>query len=564
MLDRNPRVEGTVFFTATRNAGAHAMPPHDELARHLPIFTVHQRDIGDRFPAHLGRILHEPDADFANAFENGTYRQDRSFVRQVAKAITEPGRSPFVLLGNQQKGYELCLHHVDAVLGGDPSAKAVIIVEGPPGSGKSVLAAQLWAHLATDERVTGNVVLTTTSAAQRTNWSYLFENVSGELAARGIVKPATSYNPGITAQWVKDQRELGRRIDPSTWKENLALYSLLGGRDRCPENCFDVSIVDEAHALVDPTKPGTPLAMGVVMQAGPQAWHIIRSSRISVFLLDGDQSFRDVETTTANRIEELAGDLSITRVERLNLAGAQFRCSGSSEYMSWLDELLGLDSGRNAETSWHSDRGGPFRFEIVEDPAGLDERLSIERQRGASVRLAASFARKWRTQRSTAPWDEPAQEQDFSIDYTRGGTVHRWVRPWNYAPAQDYTLFIQAPPGSRMAQDPLAEVGCPYVLRGFDYDYLGVLWFGDLVWRGEWRVDVNHVHETAWAKTRAAAKREAGQGPATQELIRRLQRGYRILLSRAIRGVFVWFEDEATRLHVTSELRPESRKRHMR
>ncbi len=63
-----------------------------------------------------------------------------------------------------------------------------------------------------------------------------------------------------------------------------------------------MSIVDEAHALVDPTVPGTPLALGYVMQAGPQAWHIMRASRISVFLLDGDQSFRDVETTTTKLI----------------------------------------------------------------------------------------------------------------------------------------------------------------------------------------------------------------------------------------------------------------------
>ena len=34
--------------------------------------------------------------------------------------------------------------------------------------------------------------------------------------------------------------------------------------------------------------------------------------------------------------------------------------------------------------------------------------------------------------------------------------------------------------------DPLCEVGCPYVVRGFDYDYVGVLWLSDLVWRGRW------------------------------------------------------------------------------
>ena len=35
-------------------------------------------------------------------------------------------------------------------------------------------------------------------------------------------------------------------------------------------------------------------------------------------------------------------------------------------------------------------------------------------------------------------------------------------------------------------------------------------------------------------------------------LTRQLQRGYRILLSRALRGVNIWFEDEETREHMRS------------
>jgi predicted RNase H-like HicB family nuclease len=33
-----------------------------------------------------------------------------------------------------------------------------------------------------------------------------------------------------------------------------------------------------------------------------------------------------------------------------------------------------------------------------------------------------------------------------------------------------------------MHTDPLCEVGCPYAVRGFDFDYLGLLWLGDLLW----------------------------------------------------------------------------------
>ena len=87
--------------------------------------------------------------------------------------------------------------------------------------------------------------------------------------------------------------------------------------------------------------------------------------------------------------------------------------------------------------------------------------------------------------------------QDFCEPYVEDGENRLWSRVWNFVPqnGNDYTAFIRAAPGSRMADDPLCEVGCPYAVRGFDYDYVGVLWLEDLVWRnGRW--EVNHQPST--------------------------------------------------------------------
>jgi hypothetical protein len=554
------QVSGCVFFTFASAAAAYSEDPHGSLVAEFPVFTRNQEDVTRRFPGYLATRLAVPDPEFARRFNHGAYRQDRGFVRQVATAIAQPKSSPFVLLDEQRAGFEKCMKHVERVLKpaktsakSKQDSKSVIIIEGPPGSGKSVVAAHLWAQLAADERIDGNVVLTTTSSAQRSNWEGLFEIASGKRAARGIVVGANQYNPGLSPTWVKSERASGRKTTVADWRRNLKQFASAGRKPRCADDMFAVSIVDEAHGLIDPTVPGKEGVppSGWTMHAGPQAWHVIRSSRVSVFLMDSEQSYRDNETTSRASIESFAKEFGVDNLEVVSLAGAQFRCGGSAEYMAWLDACLGLAPIAKAPKSWRKAHGGPFEFDLVEDPAQLEARLRTHLAEGHTARLLASYARPWMTQKLSKPHAAPQASQDFQLVYERAGEVQTWSRIWNYAPEQDYTLFVQAPPGSYMADDPLGEVGCPYVVRGFDFDYVGVLWLSDLVWRNDrWVANHAHIHESAWKKTRSGARKENGGGAVTDELVRRLQRGYRILLSRAIRGAYLWCEDAETRAHV--------------
>lgn len=558
VVDQGATVSGCVFFTNRADLGPYIAAPHDMLVADYPVFNQQDIIVTHRLPGFLAQQLAWPSQAFAEAFAAGEYVQDRNFVIQVAKSIQESQETAFVLLDEQRKGFELCMSTIERVMAGGASAnKAVIIVEGPPGSGKSVLAAQLWAALARGGQLDGPVVLTTTSGSQRSNWEHLFAQVAGGPAGKGVVMPANRYNPGLSPAWVKEQRSQGHALEIGTWRDNVRHYLAATGRNRMPDNHLALSIVDEAHALIDPTAPG---AQGVPpsgwsMHAGPQVWHIIRASRVSIFLLDGDQSYRDNETTTSAAIERFAHEQGIATVERISLADAQFRCGGSAEYVEWLAGMLGLSESSVPASAWRRrDGGGAFTFEIVNDPAALDEVLGQQMLQGRSGRLVAAYGRKWKSKEVFRPHDLPPEQQDFQISYRRDDETREWLRPWNYAPGQDYTLFIQAPEGSRMHENALAEVGCPYVVRGFDYDYLGVLWLGDLVWRdGRWRANLGSIYESAWPRTIKAA-RDDPDGPGMNRLVDRLARGYRILLTRAIRGVYVWFEDEETRRHVEAWL----------
>jgi hypothetical protein len=548
-------VSGCVFFTRAADLEAYRSAPHARLAELFPLFGASEQDLVERLPRHLEGVITEPDPAFATAFEQGTYHQERNFVRQVAAALQDPANEQFVLLDHQRLGFERCLEVIERVRA--TRARAVIVVVGPPGSGKSVLAANLWARLVHDPRFQGSVVFTTTSASQKANWKTIFEGLGETPGAAGVVVPANEFNPGLTPAWVKQMRSAGKVVEVETWKDNLELFRRAGARSRMPEDQFDVAIVDEAHALIDPTAPGKRgvSPSGWAMHAGPQAWHILRAARVSVLLMDAEQSYRDNESTSLAALSGWAAEQGAA-LESISLEDAQFRCGGSKEYLDWLDGLFTIRPSKPSTFDWRRKHGqGAFTFEIVEDPGELEACLRGHLAERHTARLAASYSRLWKTKGVDAPHGLPPEEMDFCMPYVRGGEQKLWSRIWNYAPESRYELWVQAPEGSVMHSDPLAEVGCPYVIRGFDYDYLGILWMSDLRWREDaWEADPAHVHESAWRKTLAAARKAAPGDPAREQLTARLLRGYRILFSRAIRGVYVWFEDAETRARVEHAL----------
>lgn len=569
VLRYNAVVAGCVFFTRSTDAGIYRGEPYTSMVSRYPVFT---RSEYSDFAQYLQEYLEEPDSSFAEAFENGLYAQDRNLIRQISNLVNEDDQSVFVLLDNQRTGFELCLAKIDGLLQKkSQDEKAVIIIDGPPGSGKSVLAAKLWAALAQDDRIDGRIVMTSTSSAQKTNWKTSFERATQlGRSAHGIVLPANKYNPGLTSQWMKAMQAEGSQVVVDDWRRNLELYFQNGGENRMPDNHIWVSIVDEAHALIDPSvsgKAGVP-SSGWFMPAGPQGYHIIRGSLISIFLMDTEQSYRDNETTKPASIIAFAEELGVRgeNIERISLGDAQFRCGGSKEYIAWLEAMLHINGGGTfQELSWRksSDQpNAPFTFEIVHDPESLDEILREKLKQKYSVRLAASYGRKWVTKGISNPHNLLDDQKDFYIPYIRNNVKKHWARIWNYTPNGNYDLFIQAPEGSMMERDSLSEVGCPYVVRGFDFDYLGVLWLSDLVWRTDrWQIDPEHIFESAWKNVtlpRARKEIRAGEyGYYAEELTRYLLRGYRILLSRALRGLYVWFEDPETEEYVWSWLTPE-------
>ncbi len=591
VLDSSANVHGCVLFTRENYFGAYKQSPNDGLVQDYPCFAATDGVIDPALIEYFKQRLTEPDEDFAKRFEAGGYRQDRNFVRQMAEQVKDAAGGPFELLDNQRLGLALCRSEIEkAIFRADGTVrKTVIIVDGPPGSGKSVLAGKIWATLATDGRISGgNFVMTTTSKAQETNWQHIFEQVAQSRGGAGVVVAANKYAPETIpglGQWMK--RYPGKFDDPMEWRNHCKLIGKLRGGSWMPDDQMLVSVVDEAHALINPEHSDARTQAGWPVNLGPQAYHIIRGSVVSIFLLDGEQSFRERESTAIDDIKAWAKELGAEMPSIISLAGGQFRCAGSKEYVEWIDDLCaGKDVTSCVEKAkpWseHHDvevinevafaaerftpageplpaltKRGKLEFRIFDTPFELETALRERLKGKATARLVAPFARKWATKGIAEPHDLPADMLDFHIEVGTGKKSQVWSRPWNVVPGGvDYTHFIQGPPGSRIKEDPLAEVGCPYAVRGFDFDYIGLLWLGDLKWRdGRWRAFPKEVHETGLTRTLQRARREHEQdGPNHQALVKKVLQSYRILLTRALKGVYIWFEDKQTREHIRESL----------
>ena len=593
--DRAASLHGCVIFTRDPYYQAYGLPPNDGLTRDYPCFSTDQHDIATRLPEFFKTRLSEPNRDFAEAFEKGVYKQSRGLIRQIGEQILNPKRSPFVLIENQRMAFALVKATVASAVAQRRLKKTVILIEGPPGSGKSAVAANVWASLSVDPRVPeGNIVVATTSASQSSNWRYLFSRAADAGGGAGVVAAATGYTPIHTTQFGSLRERFPTAFKKAVhWRDNLRMLRSLAPefRSGSKDDEFLVSIVDEAHALINPEHVEGVGQHGFATAFGPQAYHIMRSSVISVFLMDVRQGFRDQENTTILDLKRWAGELGVEVFEEVSLAGNQFRCAGSKEYTDWVEAFLGLSpqepntatpkepsigigSGAyqgapvlaaEAPQAAYSGRDGrkisrlfPLEIKLFGDPAQLEVALREQIAKGNTVRLLASYGRKWRTKGVPLPHNIPGHLKDFDEPYTVDGEARRWSKIWNFLPKpSDYTHFIQAPLGSKMFEDPLSEVGCPYVVRGFDFDYVGLLWLSDLKWRGNrWVIDTEHVFESGVKRLTSAARNEAEQeGPAHLALLRATQEAYRILLTRPLKGLYIWCEDPETRLHLEMSLK---------
>ncbi|MBH0200337.1 MAG: DUF2075 domain-containing protein [Nitrospira sp.] len=294
------------------------------------------------------------------------------------------------------------------------------------------------------------------------------------------------------------------------------LFKFFNSFVQAEENAFDVLVADEAHRIRETSSTGWPRP---VQSDVPQVDELIRVARLTVFFIDEKQIVRPNETGSVQLIRDAAAKVGIEQAEipEFELL-TQFRCSGSDAYLQWLDDVLGV---RQAETPRFDQR---MEFKIFTSPrAMMEEVRARNREKRNSARIVAGFC--W-------PWSKPLHDGSLVKDVRIGDFEMPWER-------KD-TFWKWATDDSGMEQ-----VGTVYTAQGFEFDYIAVIFGNDLLYdpkKSEWKADSS-----------ASCDRQVTRGNAA--LTEHLKSVYRVLLSRAHKGVYVYFMDANTRRYFEARLK---------
>ncbi|MCX6300382.1 MAG: DUF2075 domain-containing protein [Bacteroidetes bacterium] len=277
-------------------------------------------------------------------------------------------------------------------------------------------------------------------------------------------------------------------------------------------NEFDALIVDEAHRLNKHS--------GLFGNLGEnQIKEIIAASKFSVFFIDEDQrvTLKDIGRKQEIEIWASTAGASITELE-LN---SQFRCNGSDGYLAWLDNILQIRETANEEIT-----DLEYDFKIVDTPSELRDIIFEKNKLNNRARMVAGYCWRWPSKTDSSAYDIEFPEYDFRMK-------------WNLT--EDGSTWIISP-------ESVNQIGCIHTCQGLEVDYIGVIVGEDLVVRNG-KIIADPSKRASSDSSVKGYKRLMKEKPIeTKEMIDLvIKNTYRTLMTRGMKGCYVYFVDEETR-----------------
>lgn len=243
--------------------------------------------------------------------------------------------------------------------------KSIILIEGGPGTGKSVVALDALGH-----------------SLRKKLGTFL---VSGSAA----------FTHGMRRLLGPDLASLVRFTD-FFWEHQ--------------ENSVDVLIIDEAHRIRSKSVPKVVAARRPRIS---QLEELVRCARVSVLFMDTNQIIEPDEVGDPEQVAALADGIGAKLVRhRLR---TQFRCDGSDDYLNWADQLFELPNTRGPHVLRSPET---FDLDVLDTPESV---LAWVRSKNASEPNSARLTAGW-----CWPWSDPTSDGALVEDIVIGSFRFPW------------------------------------------------------------------------------------------------------------------------------------------
>lgn len=338
-------------------------------SQHLEEAPAFLRSDAGRLRSFIKRYVKYGDSrDLMFRIDQGRIRPSKSLVDSLLSMLE--GNQEFLLIDDQKLVYEtaLALAHE-----GRTGPKRVLIVEGGPGTGKSVVAINLLVELTARQLVT--------------------QYVSRNAAPRAV------YEAKLTGTFKKT------RI--------ANMFRGSGSFIEGEPDTFDALIVDEAHRLNEKS--------GLYKNLGEnQIKELIAASRMTVFFIDEDQRVTIQDIGTKAEIKQWADELGAETTE-LELV-SQFRCNGSDGYLGWVDHALQVRPTANTDLD-----GIDYDFAVCESPSELRDRIFEKNHDANKARLVAGYCWDWKSKKDPSAIDIEFPGTDFQMRWNLDTDGSLWI-----------------------------------------------------------------------------------------------------------------------------------------
>lgn len=314
-------------------------PRYLEVVEAAPLFYKESRAELGSFISN--RVKKPAKRDLFEVIDHGKLRPSKALQDSILGLLD--GKEEFTMVDEQQVAYATIVKLVKDNI--NTGKKYTIIVEGGPGTGKSVIAIQTMAKLISQGYAASYM---TKNAAPRDVFKIkLVEGHKDKAFIKGVLQSPIS-------------------LEHST-----------------KENIYPCILVDEGHRLT--TRYGHN-----------QIDDIIRSSQVNVFFIDEDQKVttKDIGSIEAIKAFAAAHGSKVIMDESLHLK-SQFRCNGSDGYLAFLDNLLGIRKTENRSLD-----GIDYDIRVFDDASEMREELRKKNELNNKARLVAGYCYEWVSQYS--------------------------------------------------------------------------------------------------------------------------------------------------------------------